>query len=41
LKGQVQESGFALVGTVSDQGNYRRGKKVNDNVDAPKFFHVD
>lgn len=38
--GQVQESGFALVGTVSDQGNYRRGKKVNDNVDAPKFFHV-
>jgi len=36
----VQESGFAPVETVSDQGDHRWGESVNDNVDAPKFFHV-
>ena len=41
LKGQVQESAFAPVGTVSDQGDHHQGKNVNDDVDALKFFHVD
>ncbi len=40
LKARARESDWAPVGTVSHPDDHRR-RNADDNLDAPKFFHVD